>query len=114
MPPREGLKYSTTYVQQTATQRQELVVHIRHCVEELAYCIEGDEFWRFFVEQERLKGFNRPRTVMTIIADLLTEANGKRADGRPKDFALAPIDRWNRLFRDTAYEILLEPDYDTI
>ena len=112
MPPRPGVEYSTVYIQQTSTQRQELVIHIRRCVEELLAVVEGDPVWEHLVKQ-RLKGFNRYRTIITIITDLVNEANGKRADGRPKDFARAPIDRWNRLFKDTAYEIILEPDYDT-
>lgn len=113
MPPREGLKYSTTYLQQTSTQRQDLVNHIRLCVEELIQVIEQDEEWSLFANR-RLQGFNRYRTLYTIISDLLQEANGKRKNGTPKDFAMAPIDRWNRLFKDTDYEIILEPDYDTV
>ena len=112
MPPREGMTYSTTYVQQSREQRALLCAHIKLCVEELASAIEGDEVWEHLARQ-RLRGFNRPRTIYTIISDLLTEAGGKKKDGSLKDFAKAPIDRWNRLFYDTPYEIILEPDYDT-
>jgi hypothetical protein len=111
MPPREGLTYSTTYVQQTRQQRAELCSHIKSCVEELARAIEGDKVWEHLAQQ-RLRGFNRSRTIYTIISDILTEAGGKKKDGSLKDFAKAPIDRWNRLFYDTDYEIILEPDYD--
>lgn len=112
MPPRDGMTYSTTYVQQSREQRALLCAHIRLCVEELAYAIEGDEVWEHLAKQ-RLRGFNRSRTIYTIISDLLTEAGGRKKDGSLKDFAKAPIDRWNRLFYDTHYEIILEQDYDT-
>jgi hypothetical protein len=112
MPPKEGLSYSTTYVQQTRAQRDELCSHIKRCVEDLAYAIEGDEAWQHLATQ-RLRGFNRHRTIYTIISDILTEASGRKRDGSLKDFALAPIERWNRLFKNTDYEIELEPDYDT-
>ena len=113
MPPRDGMTYSTTYVQQSREQRALLCAHIKLCVEELASVIEGDLVWEHLATQ-RLKGFNRPRTIYTIISDLLSEAGGKKKDGSLKDFALAPIERWNRLFYDTAYEIILEQDYDTV
>ena len=113
MPPREGVAYSTTSVKQTRAQRDELCRHIKSCVEDLAQAIEGDPVWEQLAQQ-RLRGFNRPRTIYTIISDLLTEAQGRKKDGSLKDFAKAPIDRWNRLFKDTDYEIILEPDYDTV
>ena len=113
MPPKEGVTYSTTYVKQTRAQRDELCRHIKSCVEDLAQAIEGDPVWEHLAQQ-RLRGFNRPRTIYTIISDLLTEAQGRKKDGSLKDFAKAPIDRWNRLFKDTDYEIILEPDYDTV
>ena len=113
MPPRDGMTYSTTYVQQSREQRSLLCAHIKLCVEELAYAIEGDEVWEHLAKQ-RLRGFNRSRTIYTIISDLLTEAGGRKKDGSLKDFAKAPIDRWNRLFYDTHYEIILEQYYDTV
>jgi hypothetical protein len=42
--------------------------------------------------------------VWEIVEDIIGEARGKTRQGLPKDFAQAPIDRWNRLFAGTEYE----------
>ena len=111
MEPREGLSYSTTYVKQTRAQRDQLVEHCRRVLTEIADAIEGDELLQSWV-QEPLVGFPRKnlpnRSVSDIIADMITESQGKRSNGIPKDFALAPIERWNKLFGDTDYAIVLE------
>ena len=111
MEPREGLNYSTTYVKQTRAQRDQLVQHCRQVLTEIADAIEGDELLQAWV-QEPLTGFPRKnlpnRSLSDIIADMITESQGKRSNGMPKDFALAPIERWNKLFGDTDYAIVLE------
>lgn len=111
MEPREGLKYSTTYIKQTPGQRESLVKHIRTVLEEISDCIEGNEELEEFIRQP-LPGFprvnNTNRSIQDIIADMITECTGKRANGKPKDFALAPIERWNKIFGDTDYAIVLE------
>ena len=45
--------------------------------------------------------------VIDIITDMVNEASGKTRQGLPKDFALAPIERWNKLFHGTDYELVL-------
>lgn len=111
MEPREGLNYSTTYVKQTRAQRDQLVQHCRQVLTEIADAIEGDELLQAWV-QEPLTGFPRKnlpnRSLSDIIADMITESQGKRSNGMPKDFALAPIERWNKLFGDTDYAVVLE------
>lgn len=111
MEPREGLTYSTTYVKQTSAQRQQLVRHCRHVLEEIADAIEGNEELNNWVTWP-LTGFPRKdlpnRSVSDVISDMIQECNGRRSNGQPKDFALAPIERWNRLFGDTDYAIVLE------
>lgn len=115
MEPREGLKYSTTYIKQTPGQRQALVNHIKQVLEEISDCIEGDQDLEEFIRQP-LPGFprvnNANRSLTDIIADMIQECTGKRANGQPKDFALAPIERWNKIFGDTDYAIVLEKNYD--
>lgn len=114
MEPREGLKYSTTYVKQLPEQRQELVKHISSVLEEIADAIEGHEEFEQLVRVP-LAGFPRRdlpnRSISDIIADLVHEAQGRRSNGKPKDFALAPIERWNKLFHGTDYEIALVQTY---
>ena len=111
MEPREGLTYSTTYIKQTLAQRQQLVQHCRQVLEEIADCIEGNAELQQWI-REPLVGFPRKmasnRSLTDIIADIMQECTGKRANGQPKDFALAPIERWNKLFADTDYAIVLE------
>lgn len=110
MLPREGVPYATTYVKQTLEQRKELCKHIRESVNEIADAVEKDDDWLEFLRKP-LKGFKttqgKNRTATDIITDMVNEAKGKKRDGLPKDFALAPIERWNKLFEKTAYEISL-------
>jgi len=111
MEPREGLSYATTYLKQTPAQRQELVKHVRQVLVEISDCIEGNEELQAWVSWP-LVGFPRKnqlnRSITDIISDMINECNGKRSNGTPKDFAMAPIERWNRLFGDTDYAIVLE------
>jgi hypothetical protein len=38
------------------------------------------------------------------MTDMAQEAQGKTRQGLPKDYAQAPIERWNKLFANTDYE----------
>ena len=115
MEPRAGLKYSTTYIKQTPAQRSLLVQHCRRVLEEIADAIEGNEELQQWIT-EPLVGFPRQnasnRSLTDIIADIMQECTGKRANGMSKDFALAPIERWNKLFGDTEYAIVLEQELE--
>lgn len=110
MDPREGVKYSTTYVKQTLDQRNELCKHIKKVVVEIADAIEGDDALLDFIRTP-LKGFktstSQNRCITDILSEMVNEAKGKQRNGFPKDFALAPIERWNKLFQGTEYEINL-------
>lgn len=108
MEPRDGVKYSTSYLKQTAEQRKQLCKHIRRVVGEIATAVEEDQDLLDFVRTP-LKGFKttsgQNRTTTDILTDMVNEAKGRKRDGMPKDFALAPIERWNKLFKATEYEI---------
>ena len=114
MDPRDGVKYSTTYVKQTLVQRKELCRHIKTVVTEISYAIENDEELSDFVRTP-LKGFKTTtghnRTLTDVLTDMITEAKGKMKNGLPKDFALAPIERWNKLFEGTDYEVDLKQTF---
>lgn len=116
MEPRDGVKYSTTYVKQTLEQRKELCRHVKMTVGEIADAIEGNEELMDFVRTP-LKGFKttngQNRTTTDVLTDMINEAKGKMRNGMPKDFALAPIERWNKLFEDTDYAIDLVQTYTT-
>lgn len=110
LDPREGTNYATTYVKQTQAQRRELCKHIKHVIEEISDAIEGDDELLDFVRFP-LKGFKTTtgvnRSITDILTDMVNEAKGLQKNGMPKDFALAPIERWNKLFKGTEYEIIL-------
>lgn len=111
MEPRPGVKYATVYIKQTPQQRQELVDHIRLTVEDLSYIMESNADINDFVMERPQRDFKKSdgshRTIIDIILDMVNEAAGRRKDGNLKDFALAPIERWNKLFRGTPREIVL-------
>lgn len=108
MEPREGVKYSTTYVKQTLDQRKELCKHIKTVITEISDALEGDDDMLDFMRTP-LKGFKtttgQNRTPTDILTDMVNEAKGRQKNGTPKDFALAPIERWNKLFEGTDYAV---------
>jgi len=114
MEPRDGVKYSTTYVKQTLEQRKELTKHIRLVITEISQAVEQDPDLLDFMRTP-LKGFKtssgQNRTGTDILTDMVNEAKGKTKQNLPKDFALAPIERWNKLFADTDYAIDLVQTY---
>jgi hypothetical protein len=115
MEPREGVKYATSYLKQTLEQRKELTRHIRTVVTEIADAVEGDEELMDFIRTP-LKGFKtttgQNRSITDILTDMVNEGKGKQRNGLPKDFAMAPIERWNKLFADSDYALVLVQTYN--
>jgi hypothetical protein len=114
MEPRDGVQYATTYVKQTLEQRKELCQHIRQVITEVSQAVEQDDGLNEFI-LEPLKGFKttqgKNRSIADLLTDMANEARGKQRNGMPKDFALAPIERWNKLFAGTAYAVTLVQTY---
>ena len=114
MDPRDGVKYSTTYLKQTQEQRRVLTNHIRTVTKEIADLVEFDPTWTDWLSTP-LSGFKTTqghnRSPFDIISDMVNEAKGKQRNGMPKDFAMAPIERWNKLFKDSDYEVSLVQTY---
>ena len=114
MEPREGVKYATSYLKQTLEQRKELTKHVKMVLNEIADAVEGDEELMDFVRTP-LKGFKtttgQNRTVTDVLTDMGNEARGKQRNGMLKDYAMAPIERWNKLFEGTAYAVVLTQAY---
>lgn len=111
MTPVEGRAFATTYVLQTPQQREELVDHFNGCLKELKRALIKDPSLEETFYQP-MKGFPQTngkgnRRLADIITDMNDEAVGTTRQGRPKDFALAPIERWNKAFAGTDYEIVL-------
>jgi hypothetical protein len=107
MEPRPGVKYATSYYKQSLAQREALVDWIRLCAMDIMSCVDSDrefaEWWH-----SPLKDFRKVdksyRTPEEIVQDLLLEAVGQKRNGEHKDFAQAPIERWNRLWADTPWQ----------
>jgi hypothetical protein len=106
MEPRPGTNYSTVYIKQTTAQRLVLSKHIERCCKDIIQVATLNTEWETWIEQP-LKGFKttagQNRSCLDIITDLFEESRGLRRNGELKDYALAPIERWNRLFKDTDY-----------
>ena len=117
MLPRDGVNYSTTYLKQTLEQRTELCKHIKMCITEISAAVEQDPELLDFVRVP-LKGFKTTtghnRSITDILTDMVNEAKGKQRNNLPKDFAMAPIERWNKLFKDTDYEVELAQTFDRV
>lgn len=112
MEARDGVRYATTYYKQTLAQRKELVKHIHTVLQEIAEELRlhpQDESWLFEPNKMYPKttgGKKRDhRSIMEMFEDIMGECRGVKRDGTPKDFAQAPIDRWNKLFYETDYAI---------
>jgi hypothetical protein len=116
MTPMGGRTFATTYVIQNKEQREELVKHTDMCTKELLKELKKNPNYAL-VFNTPMKGFpqtngNANRCLADILTDIHDEAYGKTRQGRPKDFALAPIERWNKMFEGTDYQIELVQTYD--
>jgi len=102
MEPRPGRTYSTTYYQQTADQRSELLDHVRTQIQDIMSAAESDAD-AIQVLQQPLTGFRRTAdanySAVDIMSDLLTQLEAGR------DPTQGLLGRWNRLFAGSAAEI---------
>lgn len=113
MTARDGVRYATVYYKQSLEQRKQLTQHIYKCSKEIIDYLDQHPEYMDWHKTKPLKGFpktggQKNRTTWEIIEDLAIEAQGRKRDGLPKDYAAAPIDRWNKLFKDTEYEFRME------
>ena len=115
MDPRPGVKYSTEYLVQSFRDRLKLKRHVASVIADLAVA-EGNNPGTIEELKQPLKSF--PKSIKgqyysawEIIEDMYNEAMGKKRDGTPKDFAMAPIGRWNKLFAETERVIELEEQH---
>ena len=112
MEAREGVRYATTYYKQTLAQRKELVNHVHMVLQEIAEALKTmPEYDAWLFEPQKMypktgQGRRREyRSIMEMFEDMMGECRGAKRDGTPKDFAQAPIERWNKLFYETDYAI---------
>lgn len=117
MAPRPGQKFSTIYYRQTQQQRLELSEWLTAQIKHLAELMEQDHELDF-ESQQPLPGFPKTgkqpnRSMQEILTDMLGEIQGTKTNGKPKDFAAAPIQRWNKLFAGSELEFRLEESTST-
>jgi hypothetical protein len=108
MDPRPGTKFSTVYYRQTPIQRGLLSEFFVKCIKEIGEEINRNPGLYSWLD-EPLKGFTKTRgqsnrSFTELIEDTVGEIRGRKKDGTHKDYAQAPIDRWNKLFKDSEYE----------
>jgi hypothetical protein len=118
MDPRPGTAFATTYYKQTLDQRKQLTKHIFRSSREIVSALDQDADMMKWATTHPLKGFpktgkQKNRTVWEILEDIIGEAKGVKKNGDPKDYAQAPIERWNKLFHDTEYEFHMEQNEGT-
>lgn len=112
MEPRPGTKYATVYIVQDPEARVESFTELKSIVNSIILALEADDELRTWFENTSLPGFpltSKPnnRTALAVVQELLNEFSSTKRDGTPKDIARATVDRWNRLFKDTAWQIEL-------
>ena len=118
MEPRPGVKYATVYYKQSLAQRLELVKHIMTVINEIGEATKGnEEYLAWFEQPQKMYPKTGPgktreyRSILEMFEDIIGECRGAKKDGTPKDFAQAPIERWNKLFYDTDYAIDMVESY---
>ena len=108
MKPREGNRFATTYYKQTLEQRKKMNQWLLNSCQELEQYFnqspEHKEAW-----QKPMRGFpktgkQKNRSLKEVVDDMKGECYGTKKDGMPKDFAQAPIERWNKALAGTKYE----------
>lgn len=105
MDPRDGAKFATTYYKQTLEERQKLCNHARNILRDINYLLkhyeaEVEEWLKSPLKGHIKKDTKRNYTVEGVLEDFVGEMNGKMKNGLPKDFAQAPITRWNKVFAE--------------
>jgi len=103
MEPRPGVKYSTDYYKQPLAEYKLAVRHIQYVASEIMrVCSYDPELAKFSMTP--LKGF--PKTVgryslMDIVTDMLEQTIKER------DIPSGMLSRWNRLFHDTEWDLVM-------
>ncbi len=118
MQPRPGKLYATRYYKQSEKQRKEQAVWILEKIIVLDDMISKNPQ----LEQAQnwpLQGFPKEnkkqpnRSLKELLLDMIGEIMGLKRNGDPKDFAEAPITRWNKFFSDTEFAFELQEGMST-
>lgn len=107
MEPRDGREFATTYYQQNHKQRAETLEHIQSVVESITEVCAKDPVMKDWI-QTPLKRFRRvtPGRDNYSLIDIVSDMAEQLEAG--KDIPSGMIGRWNKLFKDTPWDMLLE------
>ena len=109
MKPRPGVSYFTKYVLQDREERKKMADRFVRLVTEFRNQARQDPQLDQALSQPvpkmKAKTDKSKRTFYEVMDDIIQESLGKRTNGTPKDFAMAPIERWNHAFPDYAVEL---------
>jgi hypothetical protein len=103
MTPRPGVSYATTYYKQIPIERRMLSKHFEKTIAQVYLDLQRYDRTGFdHALHTPLKGFPRTggkgnRSMWDLFSDIMDECHGQHR-GEPKDFPLAPIERWNKLW----------------
>lgn len=107
MPPRGRNKYFTTYYKQYPDQIEESKQMLVEVCQFIYDQLQDDtEYAEFMLTP--LAGYTRENKTNYTPDDIITDMLGQYMDGR--DLCSGMLGRWNRLFKDTEYEIELVED----
>jgi len=108
MKPREGVQYATRYYIQTPQEKQRMQKYLLGQIK-LIYGDICSNPELAVASKWYLPGFPKTngvnRTFMELLEDMAGECVGLKKDGSAKDFALAPVQRWNKMFRGSEWEL---------
>jgi|DEB0MinimDraft_10_1074344.scaffolds.fasta_scaffold09285_4 hypothetical protein len=104
MKPRDGAKFATTYYKQTLEERKRLAKYIKEILNDLQYLLQHHEAEVMQWLDKTMKGHRKKNgkgnyTNAGVINDMNDEQKKMQKNGLPGDFAQAPIDRWNKIFK---------------
>jgi hypothetical protein len=113
MTPRSGVKFATTYYIQDAKERARQADWIGKQIKTVYTALQEDVV-AMEAAHKPLKGFpktkgQKNRSLIELLEDMAGEVTGTKKDGTPKDFALAPIERWNKFFQGSDKEFVMVP-----
>jgi hypothetical protein len=103
MTVRNGVDYSTTYIQQTPEEHQRLLTWLIDCADQIDHVADQDPDMAQWLSQP-LKRFRRSQrgryySALDIVMDAVTQMH----EGR--DLTQAMLGRWNRLFDSTPWQL---------
>ena len=103
MEPKPGVKYATDYYKQTNSEYSLLKAHVANVAREIMRVCDYDLVLNDWIYSP-LKRFPKTKgkySVMDIVTDMIDQVV------KNKDIPSGMLGRWNRLFEDTEWDIVM-------